>query len=133
MKTTPDNLPDDISELKNLLLSEREKIAALEARNNILEELFRLAQQKRFGKSSEAHLEQGDLFNEAKEIANEVPEPEVETINYTRKKPKRQPLPKDLPREIRVHDLSDAEKSCDCCGEGLHQLGEKKSEQLEFA
>ena len=31
-----------------------------------------------------------------------------------------------------VHDLSDEEKVCDCCGHDLHQMGEKKSEQLKF-
>jgi transposase len=64
------------------------------------------------------------------QLVDEVQVPEKETISYTRAKPKRKPLPKGLPREVIVHDLSDEEKVCDCCGHDLHQMGEKKSEQL---
>ena len=60
------------------------------------------------------------------------PEAEQETISYTGKKPKRKPLPKDLPRETIVHDIADADKHYDCCGHELHCMGEDKSEQLEF-
>jgi len=31
-----------------------------------------------------------------------------------------------------IHDISDEEKTCDCCGEALHQMGESRSEKLEF-
>jgi transposase len=125
MKKSPETLPTDVKTLQKMVLELRDQ-------NQHLLEQFRLAQHKQFGKSSEIDSGQGELFNEAEEIADEVIEPEVETINYTRKKPKRQPLPKDLPREVRIHDLTDSEKVCDCCGEGLHPMGEKKSEQLEF-
>ena len=47
-------------------------------------------------------------------------------------RPKRKPLPQDLPREVVVHDIDEADKICDCCGGELHQMGEDKSEQLEF-
>jgi transposase len=40
----------------------------LASRNHYLEELFRLAQHKQFGKSSEGHSGQGELFNEVEEI-----------------------------------------------------------------
>ena len=49
-----------------------------------------------------------------------------------KKKPVRQRLPKDLEREVIIDDLSDEEKSCDCCGNQLHQVGESRSEKLEF-
>ena len=99
-------------------------------------EEFRLAQHQRFGRSSEAHPNQGDLFNEAEVLVDEDRQDEddtnTETITYQRKKPKRKPLPKDLPRETIRHDLADDEKVCDCCGGGLHCMGEDKSEKLEF-
>jgi len=67
-----------------------------------------LAQKKQFGKSSEISQDQLGLFNELEEVADVDAEPdqEKETLCDTRKKPKRRPLPKDLPREIIVHDIS---------------------------
>lgn len=59
---------------------------------------------------------QGELFNEAEEIAEAV-EPEQQAISYTSSKPKRKPLPKDLPREQIIHDIDD--KRCACCGGGV--------------
>ncbi|CAI2388189.1 Transposase C of IS166 homeodomain-containing protein [Alteromonas macleodii] len=119
-------LPDDPAILKDLL-------SQVMARNAYLEEQFRLAQQKQFGASSESHPGQGELFYEAEADVDLVDE-EVDTqaISYTRKTPKRQSLPKDLPRETVIHDISDEDKVCDCCGGELHQLGEARSEKLEF-
>ncbi|MBR8844539.1 hypothetical protein JQ508_16905 [Pseudoalteromonas sp. JC3] len=48
-----------------------------------------MAQQKRFGASSESHPAQADLFNEAETLVEEAPEQDVETIEYQRKKPTR--------------------------------------------
>ena len=140
MQTASKQLPEDPQELKKLLLLERELSAQKDAQidhlsqqyQHILEQ-FRLAQQRQFGQSTEASLNQLGLFNETEQtIEEDEPEAEQETISYTRKKPKRKPLPKDLPRETIVHDIADADKHCDCCGHALHCMGEDKSEQLEF-
>jgi len=104
----------------------------LSSRNHFLEEQFRLAQHKQFGKSSEGHPGQGELFNEVEEIQTLVAESETETITYTRGKAKRAKLPSDLPRERIVHDIADADKVCDTCDIELHQIGEDTSEKLEF-
>ena len=117
-------LPDGPQQLKQM-------IAQLQARNNYLEEQFRLAQQKRFGASSELHPAQADLFNEAETLIEEAPEQDVETIEYQRKKPTRQPLPKDLPRERVVHDID--HKQCDCCRGELHKMGEDVSESWSLS
>jgi len=139
MKTTTQTLQNDVEKLKTLLVSERyssaqkdSEIKKLQEKNQYLLELFRLAQQKRFGQSSEAHPGQGELFNEVEQLQDEVTEPEKESISDTRQKPKRKPLPKDLPRETVIIDLADEDKSCECCGHDLHPMGEKRSEQLEF-
>ncbi len=132
MKTQPDNLPNDIDELKQLLVSERQKRQALEAKYQYLQEQFLLARHRQFGQNSEAHTGQGDLFNEAEQVLDEPVETEKESIGYTRNKPKRKPLPQDLPREVIVYDIDEADKVCDCCGGKLHPMGEDKSEQLEF-
>jgi len=63
-----------------------------------LEEKFRLAQHKQFGKSTEGYPGQGELFNEVEELAveSEIEKIEKEQISYERKKPVRKPLPKEL-------------------------------------
>jgi len=113
------------------ILELEKQVNRLESRNQFLEEQFRLAQQKQFGASSEGHPGQGELFNEAEELVAEAPV-EQEEISYTRKKPKRKPLPKDLPREVIIHDIAQEDKVCACCNSELHKIGEDKAEKLEF-
>ena len=120
-----ENLPDDPATLKKML-------SQMVSRYQYLEEQFRIAQHKQFGKSTEGHPGQGELFNEAEELVAEVETPEQEAISYTRNKPKRKPLPSDLPREVIVHDIPEADKTCDCCASELHCIGEDKSEKLQF-
>ena len=119
-----ENLPDDPATLKKML-------SQVMSRYQYLEEQFRIAQHKQFGKSTEGHLGQGELFNEPEELVAEA-ETAEETISYTRKKPTRKPLPKDLPRDVIVHDISNEEKICGCCSGELHRIGEDKSEKLQF-
>lgn len=129
MQFSHDNLPDDPVLLKQIILQQQRKLL-------LLEERFRLAQQKQFGQSAEGHPGQGELFNEV-EVEAEALEPEAQPADEAqalkhRNKPVRKPLPAELPREVVIHDISDAEKICACCGGELHQMGKEKSEQLEF-
>ena len=150
MKTSSDTLPKDTKTLQDIVLDLQLKLSAkdsdLKNKNseisqlkqqyqNILEQ-FRLAQQKQFGKSSEVSPDQQSLFNEAEEITEEAISSQKEDENeghlHIRKIPKRKPLPKNLPREIIIHDISEEDKVCRDCGHELHKMGEDKSEQLEF-
>ena len=132
MSIDVNKLPDDPALLKKLLAEKESVISQLQQDKQQLLEQFRLAQQKQFGKSSEGFAGQGELFNEAEVLAETVVEEEKQTISHSRHKPKRKPLPKDLPRETIVHDLTDEEKVCDCCQGNLHQIGEDKAEKLAF-
>ena len=49
-----------------------QQLQELNNRYQYLEEQFRIAQHKQFGKSTEGHPGQGELFNEAEEIVSEV-------------------------------------------------------------
>ena len=125
------NLPTAPDALQKMVLSLQSQVKNLTEEKLQLIELFRIGQQQRFGASSEAHPAQGDLFNEA-EVELDASEDEEETITTTtvKKKPARDKLPKDLPRETVIHDIED--KSCTCCGNDLHQMGDERSEKLEF-
>jgi transposase len=95
---------------------------------------------KRFAASSEKLDGQAKLFNEA-ETAAPVPEDDIdentddaetETIQYERRKPRGcKPLPVDWPRVRIEHDLSNADKVCEC-GCALTHIGEDTSEQLDI-
>ena len=123
-------LPTDPKALQERVLSLQSQVKNLTAEKQHLIEQFRLAQQQRFGASSEGHPAQGDLFNEAEAELDVATEVEEDTVTTVKKKPKRKPLPKDLPRKVIVHDIDD--KTCACCGEQLHQMGDERSEKLEF-
>src|SRR5579871_6747697 len=44
----------------------------------------------------------------------------------------RQPLPKHLPRDRRVYELTAAERACPCCGQERVVIGAETSEQLDY-
>jgi transposase len=102
MKLAPDNLPNDLDLLKQLLLETlaAKDVEITELRQSVerLLEQFRLAQQQRFGVSSESHEYQGELFNEAEVTVDEPVELTADTdVSVSPKqRAKRKLLPKDL-------------------------------------
>jgi transposase len=130
MKKVSETLPTDVTALQEMVVALRAQNDDLIARNQRLNDMFRLAQQKRFGNSSESYPGQGELFNEAEALTEQPVEDEVNT--YTRKKAKREKISADIPRERVVHDIADEDKFCDCCHHALHQIGEDTNEKLEF-
>jgi transposase len=147
MKILPEDLPNDVEALKALLLeqalllgkkdsllSEKDsQLAQWQSKYTFILEQWRLAQQKQFGKSSEISPGQGELFDEITAESDVIDtETETQTVSYTRQKPKRQPLPKDLPRETVVLDIAESDKVCLCCQSALHCIGEDRSEKLDF-
>lgn len=44
----------------------------------------------------------------------------------------RRRLPSDLPRQKILHDLSEDQKPCPCCGQMRHVIGQEVSEQLDY-
>ena len=142
MKILPNDLPDDVESLKALLLKQAilldkkdPELTQWQSKYQLILEQWRLAQQKQFGKSAEVSPGQRELFDESATDTTEDRydvEPDTQTVSYTRTKPKRKPLPKDLPRETVVVDLAKAEKTCSCCQSELHRIGEDTSEKLEF-
>ena len=121
-------------------LSEKEnELSSFKSKYENLIEQVRLARLQRFAPKSEKDLIQPDFFDEAGvELSDEVKEQlndaqdEIETAAPARKKhPVRKPLPKDLPREVILHDISDAEKICSC-GCQLTKIGEEITEQLKY-
>jgi len=153
MKKIPSTLPDDVELLKKMLLEQQatverqlaqkdKRIAKLERANQKLEdklqyllEQYNLAQYKKYSPSSESYQGDGEVLNEAEQLADEETEqaqtPESEK-NAAQKqaKPRRPRIAAELPRVEVIHDIDD--KTCACCGHALHQMGEEVSEHIEF-
>lgn len=131
MKNTADSLPDNIELLKKMVLGQQQKIQTLE-------EALRLEKCNRFGASSEKVPGQGELFNEAEDCLENAESEQtdsnaaVEQSDETAKKvrPKRKPLPANLPRVRKVYELPESELQCPC-GCTLTEIGEDVSEQLD--
>ncbi|WP_042229959.1 IS66 family transposase zinc-finger binding domain-containing protein, partial [Paenibacillus popilliae] len=99
------------------------------------EEQFRLAQQKRFGASSEkTHPDQLELnlFNEAEVLAVPNAEPEKEQIAYERRKSsgKREADLSKLPLETVTYTLAEGEQICTCCGGSLHEMATQTRREI---
>jgi transposase len=124
-------LPDDVDTLKSMVLAHRDRI-------QLLEEQIILFNHGKFGKSSEKYPQQAELFDEAEQEADdeaplmaEVVEEESQAKPATKAKSGRKPLPQSLPRIRIEHDLTDAEKTCEC-GCQKTCIGEDTSEQLDI-
>jgi transposase len=75
------------------------------------------------------------LFNEIEKEAARLPDHsgETEMITYTRKKGRAQkkPFPEHLPREERIIDLPEEQKTCPHDGHRLKEIGEDRTEKLK--
>lgn len=110
-------------------------------------EVFRLQRHRVFGRSSEANLGQGRLFNEAEQAAAAgatedtpapagasspaTPTPSPSTVSATHHHGGRQALPATLPRvEVKV-EVPEADRLC-TCGKPMVRIGDTVSERLDI-
>src|SRR3954470_10342089 len=132
----PAHLPDDPALLKAMLA---ELLAALRASRQEGERLReRLDQLLRrlYGPRSE-RLNPDQLLLFAEPAPDEVVPPPPTTDPDAAAKPRRkghgrQQLPRHLPRDRRVYELSEAERLCHGCGQARVVIGQEVSEQLDY-
>ncbi|MDI7218777.1 IS66 family transposase [Leptospira santarosai] len=145
MSLDPNSLPDDVEELKRIIILENIKYQE-ELRLQRLKESEHLDQIERlkiqlFGRKTEKwsqiEKDQGFLFNEIESsLQEDSPEPEEESLftpvkSHTRKKTGRKTFPDYFPRIAILHDIPEADKTCSC-GHTLSRIGEEKSEKLDI-
>ena len=144
MKLDANLLPDDPEQLKKMLLELQaviiKKDEELNEKDAIYQELlerYNIKLANEYGKKSEKMPGADEIFNEAEVTLDEQDNqiltsvtPESETEKKV--KPKRKPLPPELPRKDVIIDIDDTDKICDCCRNPLHKMGESSSESLEF-
>ncbi|ANB71498.1 transposase [Paraburkholderia phytofirmans OLGA172] len=116
----------------------RGELRLVTAQRDLAEERLRAYRRELFGAKSEARAsEQPGLFNEAEALGtNTTPAqedtPETKVAEHTRKKRgHRKPLDPNLPREVRRHELPEAERFCAHDGHALVEIGVETSEQLD--
>jgi transposase len=115
---TPDApLPDDVPTLQALLRQVLAELARLRAENAELRGKLDAALKHRFGRRSE---------RQARTKAGDV------KPTRPRHKHGRAALPEHLERRDVVHDLTEAEKLCPCCGQPRVCIGEQTTEQLDL-
>lgn len=119
--------------------SQNKQIRSLKKQLAIIEEKRRLDRLKRFGASADRGEHQYRLFDEAEAHENDAADDEagetddistVEVAAHIKRKAKRKPLPKDLPRVAIDHELTADERRCEC-GSELKPIGVQTSEQLD--
>lgn len=125
----------NLTERNQDIIKQKEKVAELTTQVKLLEEYVALAKQRQFAaKSEKININQLSFFDEASAPNPEAllkAEEEIQVASFTRKKPGRKALPKELPRKPVVYDLAESEKICSC-GCELSYIGDEKSEQLEI-
>jgi len=84
------------------------------------EELVELANQLEQGAADSVSPDDGST-------ADESPKTQAKRKGHGRR-----PIPEQLPRETIVHELSDEQRCCPCCGRLRTEIGREVSEQLEF-
>lgn len=132
MESQLKDIPQKYQALFMELLTENN---ALKNQVNFLEEQIQLFVRRKFGSSADkipfgCQL----LFNETEELAEDKEEPgDPSPVKpHNRAKPKRKPLPVELPRIEKIYELKPEELVCAADGSQLVKIGEEVSEQLDI-
>ncbi len=138
-----DQLPDDPALLKRMLRERDRHIEAMEARHRAemaavlrrfygpRSEAFDPTQLLLFGLAVAPDAPVDPASGEATAAEAESGQ-KLTSRRINHHKHGRRKLPDHLPRRQIVHDLTDEEKKCPCCGEQRSRIGNETSEQLEY-
>ena len=112
-------LPDDVATLQQMVRELLAEVARLRAENAELKGKLDQALKRRFGRRSERRPRPRRAADDDKPAPKHDPHG-------------RGPLPEHLQRREVVHDLTEAEKLCPCCGRRRVCIGEQTAEQLDL-
>lgn len=127
----------DRNTLEDEFVKVSSKVNELEAKLKWYEGQMRLANQKKYGASSEkTDTDSGQIymFNEAELEASDVePEPELKKIHKrgVRKKGNKEYLTEDLPVEVIEYKLSAEEQTCPECQGPMHEMSKEIRKELK--
>ena len=129
-------IPEDVEALKQLVRELHEALHRKQRENEQLQHRLQQLLKARFGPHAD-RLNPNQLLLFAKELIEQASEPAATEEAKSEPRSKRnghgrRKLPADLPRKQIVHDLSEEEKRCPCCGALRERIGQETSEQLEY-
>ena len=132
-------LPKTIEELRAIIDPYESRIESYESEIEYLKGRIRLLEKVIFAPKSEKHYpadgeggRQLHIFDEAEALVEENREQKPLTIpEHTRQRPKRKPLPDNLPRRDVIEDIPESEKVC-ACGATLSRIGAETCEKLDI-
>jgi len=131
-------IPNDLTTCQALVRQLHEALHKSQRENEQLLHRLQVLLKARFGPRAD-RVDPNQLALFATEILEQVekpaPTPTAQLRRSSSGKPNghgRRRLPADLPREQVVHDLSEEEKPCPCCGEMRHVIGQEVSEQIDY-
>ncbi|HEX5106456.1 MAG TPA: IS66 family transposase [Pirellulaceae bacterium] len=145
--STDASLPTNVEALQRELLHTQSVLAEtavtceqLRLQNEKLQAELDLFQRYLYGRRSERFVEdpgQGRLFEQPAEggpPTPQLPEAAEEELTYRRRRKGHgwSELPPHLPREKVLLDLPAAERTCGCCGERMQQIGEDRTERVDY-
>jgi transposase len=130
MTVVADSLPEDPGTLKAMLIAER-------IQNERLRQIIKQLQRHRFGRRAETlpedqmllGLEEVEQVAANDEGATEAVNPAERAGRSAKRRVNRGSLPEHLPRIELVVDVKD--RTCPCCGQALHRIGEDTGERLD--
>lgn len=136
LASSPENQSISKEQVILLLRQQEEKY---QAQIDYLKEQNRLLRNELFGRSSEKSVrenrDQLSLFTAAPvdqaPADGDTEELQITVASHRRKKRGRKPLPDHLPRVDIIHDLTEAEKMCDC-GHQMSRIGQEQCEKLDY-
>jgi transposase len=111
--------PDDVATSQKMVRGLRAEVARLRAEDAALKSKLGQALKHRFGRRSERRPKPKPAADDDK------PAPRRDEHG-------RAPLPEHLERREAIHDLTEAEKLCPCCGRPRRCIGEQAAEQLDL-
>src|SRR6516162_1312776 len=112
-------LPDDVATLQQMVRDLLAEVARLRAENAELKGKLDQALKHRFGRRSERRPKPRPAAGDDKPAPRRDPHG-------------RAALPEHLQRREVLHDLTEAEKLCPCCGQPRVCIGEQATEQLDL-
>lgn len=132
----PDQLPDDASVLKQLVVQLLESLASKTRQIDQLAHRLQQLLRARFGSKAEK-VDPAQMLLFAQQILAEAQPAEPASQEQaepaaTRKGHGRRKLPTHLPRKQVVIDVPAEDRICSCCGQEMTKIGEDASEQIEF-
>jgi transposase len=134
---TAEHLPDDPETLQRMVLELLASLAEAQRDNDAMRHRLDLLLRRLYGPRGERYdPKQPLLFTE---LAAGQDQPAVPADAQAAAKPKRRcrphgrrRLPENLPREVRHHELAQAERICPDCGQTRVDIGSDRSEQLDY-